>query len=131
MHTKELTIKQEKFCQEYIETGNASEAYRRAYNASKMTQGTIRAAACLLMKKPIITQRVAELKNEIKQQYDISRERIASELAKIVFAKTDDKIKIADKIRAADVVCKLMGLNTCENNPQETSSTAILMNILQ
>ncbi|MHA0947931.1 terminase small subunit [Enterobacter ludwigii] len=26
-----LTIKQEAFCQAYIETGNASEAYRRGY----------------------------------------------------------------------------------------------------
>ena len=30
-----LTPKQEKFCQKYIEMGNASEAYRQAYNASK------------------------------------------------------------------------------------------------
>lgn len=31
-----LTIKQEAFCQAYIETGNASEAYRTAYAADKM-----------------------------------------------------------------------------------------------
>ena len=31
-----LTPKQERFCQVYIETGNASEAYRAAYNAEKM-----------------------------------------------------------------------------------------------
>jgi len=31
---KELTPKQEKFCQVYIETGNATEAYRQAYPRS-------------------------------------------------------------------------------------------------
>jgi len=32
-----LTIKQEAFCQAYIETGNASEAYRTAYAADKIS----------------------------------------------------------------------------------------------
>ena len=31
-----LTIKQEKFCNLYIELGNASEAYRQSYNCEKM-----------------------------------------------------------------------------------------------
>ena len=31
-----LTPKQEKFCQLYIELGNASEAYRQSYDCSKM-----------------------------------------------------------------------------------------------
>lgn len=30
-----LTPKQEKFCQLYIELGNASEAYRQSYDCSK------------------------------------------------------------------------------------------------
>ena len=32
--TVKLTPKQEKFCQVFIETGNASEAYRQAYAVS-------------------------------------------------------------------------------------------------
>ena len=35
-----LTIKQEAFARAYVETGNASEAYRRAYNAENMQQIT-------------------------------------------------------------------------------------------
>lgn len=31
-----LTIKQEAFARAYVETGNASEAYRRAYDAARM-----------------------------------------------------------------------------------------------
>lgn len=38
----ELTIKQEKnFCLYHVETGNASEAYRRAYNTDGMKPETI------------------------------------------------------------------------------------------
>ena len=34
---KPLTFKQEKFCKYYVDTeGNASEAYRMSYDASKM-----------------------------------------------------------------------------------------------
>ena len=35
-----LTIKQEAFARAYVETGNASEAYSRAYNAENMQQIT-------------------------------------------------------------------------------------------
>ena len=36
-----LTPKQEKFAQVYVETSNASEAYRQAYDALKMKPETI------------------------------------------------------------------------------------------
>ena len=36
-----LTAKQEAFARAYVETGNASEAYRRAYNAENMKQESI------------------------------------------------------------------------------------------
>ena len=35
-----LTPKQEAFCLAYMETGNASEAYRRAYDADNMKPAT-------------------------------------------------------------------------------------------
>ena len=38
---KGLTIKQENFCNYYLECGNASEAYRRAYSCSNMKGDTI------------------------------------------------------------------------------------------
>jgi phage terminase small subunit len=40
-----LTVKQENFCLAYMETGNASEAYRRAYNAGKMKPAVINVKA--------------------------------------------------------------------------------------
>ena len=39
---KALTLKQEKFCHYYVDTdGNASEAYRMAYDAAKMKAESI------------------------------------------------------------------------------------------
>lgn len=54
-----LTPKQEKFCLAYVETGNASEAYRRAYDADNMKPETINETACRLLKNPKIAARVA------------------------------------------------------------------------
>ena len=38
---KELTMKQEQFCQYYVDTGIASAAYRLAYDTSKMKSGEV------------------------------------------------------------------------------------------
>lgn len=57
-----LTPKQEAFCLAYIETGNASEAYRQAYDAEKAKAETIHRSAKELLDNPKITARVAELK---------------------------------------------------------------------
>lgn len=46
---KALTLKQEKFCHYYVDTdGNASEAYRMAYDAAKMKAESIWVTACRL-----------------------------------------------------------------------------------
>lgn len=61
----ELTQKQENFCLAYIETGNASEAYRRAYDAENMSQAVISNKASLLLARGDIGVRVAELRQPV------------------------------------------------------------------
>jgi phage terminase small subunit len=46
---RRLTQKQENFCLAYIECGNASEAYRRAYDAENMQPQTIHVKASELL----------------------------------------------------------------------------------
>ena len=45
-----LTPKQNAFAVQYVATGNASEAYRRAYNATNMKRDTIHSRASELLK---------------------------------------------------------------------------------
>ena len=54
-----LTVKQEKFCQAYVETGNASEAYRMAYATDKMKATSINSKAYELLNNGEVTVRVA------------------------------------------------------------------------
>ena len=53
-----LMPKQEAFAVEYVGTGNASEAYWRAYNATNMKSATINARASELLKHGGIAARV-------------------------------------------------------------------------
>ncbi|CAM8272214.1 terminase small subunit [Morganella morganii] len=75
-----LTVKQEKFCQAYVETGNASEAYRSAYSADKMKAATVNSKAYELLNNGEITVRVAELQQEHRTRHNITVSDLLREL---------------------------------------------------
>ena len=75
-----LTLRQENFCNYYLETGNASEAYRRAFVCKKMKDKTIWEKASVLLAKGKVQARVQELQSELKEKSDLSKERILHEL---------------------------------------------------
>jgi phage terminase small subunit len=92
-----LTIKQENFCNYYIESGNASDAYRRAYDCEKMTSESINRKSVELLNNGKITARVAELKSILQAKSDITKERILTELSAIVFADIRDYVTFDGK----------------------------------
>lgn len=69
-----LTLKQEKFCLEYLTTGNASEAYRRSYDTSNMKPESITRKAKELMDNVKITARITELKRPAEEKALITYE---------------------------------------------------------
>lgn len=75
-----LTIKQEAFCQAYIETGNASEAYRTAYAADKMKAEAIHVKASELLSNGKVSVRLKELQGEIKQRHNVTVDSLLAEL---------------------------------------------------
>ena len=76
----DLTPKQEAFCLAYIETGNASEAYRRSYDASRTKPDIVNVKASQLLAHGKVSVRVAELKAANVEKYNITVERIAAML---------------------------------------------------
>lgn len=87
---KSLTVKQENFCNYYIESGNASNAYRRAYSCEKMKDETVNRKAIELMHNGMIKARVKVLQEEQKEKSDITKERILQELSSIAFSTIAD-----------------------------------------
>jgi hypothetical protein len=81
-----LTPKQLAFCRAYVETGNASEAYRRAFDAKAMKPDTIKRRAFDLMQNGHVKATVASLKAETDEKatkdLGLTREWIISRLMK-------------------------------------------------
>lgn len=81
-----LSVKQENFCNYYIECGNASEAYRRAYSCSNMKDESINRKAIELLNNGKITARVKELQEELKKKSDITKEEVLNMLKSFMYA---------------------------------------------
>jgi phage terminase small subunit len=80
--TANLTIKQESFCLAYIETGNASEAYRLSYNTAKMKPTTINRNAFALLADSKIAARLDKLRSEHRERHDVTVDSITDEYEK-------------------------------------------------
>ena len=85
MTNKPLTPKQEAFCLRYMETGNATEAYRLAYDSEDMKPASISRKAFELLENVKITAYIAELKARLLKRHDITVERVLAEYAKLAF----------------------------------------------
>lgn len=72
-----MTPKQEKFCQLYVELGNASEAYRQAYDAGGMKSETVTKRASELLANGDITGMVDQLKAQHAERHDMTVDDIA------------------------------------------------------
>lgn len=75
----DLNPKQEKFCQLYVQLGNASEAYRQAYNSSAKPE-SVNVMACNLLSEVKISLRVDEIRESLKANHGITLKDILEEL---------------------------------------------------
>jgi len=76
-----LTPKQEAFAMAFIETGNASEAYRRAYSVRPKTKPeAIHVNASKLLADARIALRVSELRAMVAEKHAVTVEDIAGML---------------------------------------------------
>lgn len=86
----DLTAKQEAFCLAYLETGNASEAYRRVYNASAMKTTTINRNAKVLLGGNKIATRIATLRAPAIQAAQMTVEGHLKRLLELSKAAEDE-----------------------------------------
>lgn len=87
-----LRPKQEQFCHLYLETGNASEAYRKVYKCKGCSDKTIWEVSSKLLSK--VGPRIQELQEELKKKSDITKDRVLEELRCIAFADIRDFLSI-------------------------------------
>jgi len=75
-----LTGKQEKFCLAYIETGNASEAYRLAYSCGRMKPETVKRNAFRLTEISKIRTTLEQLQADAAARNEITVDALIKEL---------------------------------------------------
>lgn len=79
-----LTLKQEKFCQYYVDgyaaddRGCATTAYERAFNCKNMKKSVIYNKAYEMMQKGAIRVRIQQLQDEMAKSHRVTREKIRS-----------------------------------------------------
>jgi phage terminase small subunit len=78
-----LTSKQENFCHAFIELGNASDAYRAAYDAEEMLPNTVNRKAHDLIKNGKIAARIEELRAPVIERVRITLESHLDELERL------------------------------------------------
>lgn len=119
MAEAKLTAKEEKFCLE-VATGvnefdkpiSYGEAYRRAYNASKMKSSTVDEKASLMMGKDKIRARVQELRDNIAKKAAITVESLLNELEEArQAALSAETVQSSAAVSATMSKAKLLGLD--------------------
>ncbi|MBS0242653.1 MAG: terminase small subunit [Proteobacteria bacterium] len=92
----ELTAKQEAFAKAYVLSGNASEAYRSAYDAKAMAAKTVTEKASRLLANGKVRARVSALQGKVKgkaeQKFELTADNL---LAKMVALASSDPTDFA------------------------------------
>ena len=83
MTAGKLTQKQENFCAAYLEIGNASVAYRKAYPGTRMSDKTRNEAASRLLKNSKVVARLEELRKPVAESAQITLSQHLSKLEEL------------------------------------------------
>ena len=131
-----LTLKQEKFVEELIKGKSQREAYKAAYNTSRLKNASIDSLACRLLKGVKVRSRFEELKSQaddktgddatsmrafiITQLQDIAAGKAKDEIKDYdsdgVLIKSRTQLRQADRANALDKLSALYGVNQQVDN---------------
>ena len=107
-----LTQKQENFALHYVECGNASEAYRRSYNASKMKTESVNRKAHDVLENVNVSARVAELKEQHRERHNVTVDDLLNELEEArTVALTCETPQSSAAVSATMGKAKILGLD--------------------
>lgn len=110
MTEPKLTPKQEKFCQLYVETGNASEAYRESYDSGGMKPESVNRKAKELLDNVKIAARIGQLRERLVKKHNVTVDSLIEELEqarKLAF----ETAQVSAAVSATMGKAKLCGLD--------------------
>lgn len=113
-----LTVKQEKFIEEYIKSGNATSAYVSAYGGGS---DSARAKSSVLLRKANVRARLEELQAEMASKAIATSQELQERLTAIVRGETTEEVILAsgerirkqvsirDVLKAIELLLKVQG----------------------
>lgn len=100
-----MTERQEKFCREFIKTGNATKAYKKAGYDTK-DYGAQSVNASRLLRNDKVQERLAELRQRAENKEILSASQIRALLTNIATDKDSSKLEV---MKALDILNKMNG----------------------
>ncbi len=99
-----LTVKQQKFAEQLVKTGNQKEAYMAAYSCKNMGESTIYSRAHDEAKKPAVKKYIDSLRADLKKKALVETSHIIKKLLENV-----DLAQELGQISASNQALKLLG----------------------
>lgn len=147
-----MTEKQERFAQRYVMLGNASEAYRQAYEVDDNTSiATIHSNAYKILHSTKVTLRVKELQRLEREKYALDKDYIINEYLRIIqqvdavyefttaSVYSGDKsrsqhnlvnmVKLSDKLKAVEKLAKMLGVDEKQEDPEDKNVTIEIITV--
>ena len=105
--SSELTAKERAFCDEYVKTYNASQAYSSAFDCKLDTANS---AGWRLLKRPAIINYIKELQQALVERYADAASIILNELMEDIVYRDADNNHSPTWLKSVDLVQKQLGL---------------------
>ena len=117
-----LTVKQERFVEEYLVDLNATQAAIRAGYSSK----TAEQMGYQLLQKTSVQKALQEAIEERSKRTGITQEKVIEEIGKIAFAEahdySDTDLKYSNKLKALELLGKHLGMGKAERAGRRTTT---------
>ena len=117
MSEENLTGKQKRFCEEYVLDWNAT----RAAKAAGYSEETAYSIGSENLRKPELKAYIEEIQQDLQKLAGISKLSVLQELQNIIKEENTDTVGIKDKIKALEVVNKMLGFNDPEKHQVTTN----------
>jgi phage terminase small subunit len=126
---RQLTMKQHRFVDEYINTGNASEAYRRSYDCKNSTNRTIQINAAKLLSNTIVALAIKREKERLSRSSRLGSKDIENNLYSI-FERSLETDQLNTARACMMDIAKLNGL-IIQKQEQQINTTVNHVSLLE
>ena len=114
-----LTAKERAFCDEYVKTYNAGQAYMAVYDCKL---NTALSDGYKMLKRPAIIEYIKELQQELTNRYVDAAAIILNELMEDITFRDADGKHSQTWLRSADLAQKQLGLQTLKADVQSENT---------